>query len=161
MANPALVFDENAHHFTVKPQSPQLALEFGARNFYTSLTTGLPVNQIDAGLAAGQSAYNNFLVYPALQFHAEAVLLVPQGTNPSAAEARFCSSFEFGFVQATSFPSIHLEYWGSTAAAGRTMVHIDMPPGYEVDTDPVTKPWTHIAAMLVRSQKSLLAVGFS
>lgn len=146
MANPALVFDENAHHFTVTPQSPQLALEFGPRLFFTSLTTGLPADQLDAALAAGQSAFNNLLVFPALLFHAEAVVLVSQGTNAIAAEVKFRSSFEFGFVQGTSFPSIHLEYWGSTAAAGRTIVHIGMPLGYEVDTDPLTQPWTHIAA---------------
>src|ERR1700682_84904 len=94
-----LDFDESAHKFQVVPQTPQLALEFGTRLFFASLTTGLPVTELEASLAAGGAAFNSFLVLPALLFFAEAVALVPQGSNPQAAEGHFRRNFEFGFVQ--------------------------------------------------------------
>ena len=140
-----LEFDDDAHKFTVLPQSPQLSIEFGPRLFFTSLTTGLPGAQLEASLAAGQSAFNSFLVFPALLFDAEAVALVARGANAAAAEARFRSNFEFGFVQGTTFPDVHLEYWGRTRNEGRSIVHIDMPLMFEVDTDPAIQPWTRIA----------------
>ncbi len=141
-----LDFDENAHKFTVAAQSPQLSIEFGPKLFFTSLTAGLPADQLEATLAAGSAAFNNFLVFPALLFNAEAVALVPRGADAVAAEVRFRNNFEFGFVQGTAFPSLHLEYWGRTREAGRTIVHIDMPLGFEVDTDPLIQPWTRAAS---------------
>jgi hypothetical protein len=136
-----LDFDEDAHKFTVTPQSPQLAIEFGPKLFFTSLTTGLPAEALERSLAAGVAAFNNFLVFPAPLFDAEAVALVPRG-----AEARFRGNFEFGFVQGTTFPSVHLEYWGKTREEGRSIVHIQMPLTFEVDTDPITQPWTRVAS---------------
>lgn len=141
-----LSFDDDAHKFQVVPQSPQLTLEFGSKLFFTSLTTGLPAAQLEASLATDQAAFNSPLVFPALLFFAKAVALVPRGANASAAEAQFRRNFEFGFVQGTRFPSVHLEYWGKTGAAGRSIVHIDMPLDFEVDTDPMTQPWTRIAS---------------
>jgi hypothetical protein len=141
-----LDFDDDAHKFQVVPQTPQLALEFGNRLFFTSLTTGLPVANLEASLAAGGGAFSSFLVFPALLFHAEAVALVPKGSNPQAAEARFRSNFEFGFVQGIRLGDVHLEYWGSTAALGRTIVHITLPNTFEVDTEASIQPWTHMAA---------------
>jgi hypothetical protein len=138
-----LDFDDNAHKFQVTPQSPQLALEFGATLFFTSLTTGMPINELEA---AGTSKFNSFLVFPALSFHAEAIALVPRVPNAAAAEVQFRRKFEFGFVQGTTLPSVHLEYWGKTRADGRSIVHISMPPTFEVDTDPSTQPWTRTAS---------------
>jgi hypothetical protein len=140
-----LNFDDDAHKFQVTPQSPQLALEFGTRMFFTSLTTGLLVAQLEATVAAVGTGFNSFLVFPALLFHAESVALVPPTPNAGAAEARFRSNFEFGFVQGARWGDVHLEYWASTAALGRTIVHISMPNTFEVDTETSVQPWTHAA----------------
>ena len=140
-----LAFDDNAHKFTVTAQSPRLGLEFGAKMFFTPLTGGLPVDAIEATFTAGQGAFNNVLVPPALLFSAEAIALVPKGADGQGG-ARFRRNFEFGFVQGTSWPSVHLEYWGKTKADGRSIVHIDMPATMEVDTDPAIVPWTRVGA---------------
>jgi hypothetical protein len=141
-----LDFDDTLHKFQVVPQTPQFGLELGNNRFFTSLTSGVPVAALDEALARGRGLWDSFMVPPALSFHAECVALVPKGANPQAAETRFRSNFEFGFVQGISRSPIRMEYWGAIRDHGRTFVSIPMPNTFEVDTAPAIQPWTHMAA---------------
>lgn len=136
-------FDETAHRLYCVPVSPRFELNFGSTYFFTSLTTGLPFEQLDSILKAGRGIYANYLIFPAIVFVAEAVVLLPQ---VPAAHARFFTDFEFGFVQATEFPGARLEYWGATAAYGMVTLDYIGSSGFEIDSDPGYLPWTRIAA---------------
>lgn len=149
-------FDDDAHKLKLVPQSPQLLLEFGNRLFFTSLTQGLSAQAIEASLATSGSAFNNFLVFPAILFLAESVALVPANEALS-----FLNRFEFGFIQGIRWGDVHLDYWGSTASQGRTTVHITMPNMFEVDTDAGMSPWTRAAGSRFQVQKLSGASGNS
>jgi hypothetical protein len=136
-----LSFVEGAHKFEVIPQSARQGLEFGARRLWTTLTTGLPIDQLEQSTSAGNSLFSNGLVFPALSFHAECLVKSPQ-----LSEGQFRAQFDFGFVQGLKASTVVLEYWGRTREQGRTVIHFGMPNTFEVDTHPASMPWTRIPA---------------
>ena len=136
-------FLDSAHKFTVTAGNVQ-QIEFGNRLFFTTLATGLPVQLMEDTLAAGGALFGNNLVFPAISFHAECVVLMPKGTP--APDIQLRNDFDFGFVQGLRTGDIYMEYWGQVQANGRTVVHIGMPNTFEVDTDTTIKPFTSAAS---------------
>src|SRR5215208_864218 len=139
-----LTFDDARHNFTVASNARQ-QLEFGNRFFFTTLTGGMPIQTLEQALLNGASLFGSSLIFPALSFHAESVVLMPKATSAQFPEQQLLGGFEFGFVQGLKSMDVHLEYWGQVAANGRSILHISMPNVFEVDTDPSTQPWTRVA----------------
>lgn len=139
-----VTFRQDGHKFQVIPQSPAQRLEFGNRLFFTSLTGGVPILDLETAILAG-SLFNSGLLPPALLFHAECVALLSKNEEPFQ-EAQFRRKFDFGFVQGIKESNVHLEYWGRVKNFGRTILDLAMPNAFEVDTDASTQPWTRIAS---------------
>jgi hypothetical protein len=132
-------FLESGHKFTVARANVQ-NLEFGNRRFFTTLANGLPIDLMEQTVLASGSLFQRGLVFPALSFHAECVVLLPTGTVPADIQLR--SQYDFGFVQGLRTADIHLEYWGQVPSNGRTNIHITMPNAFEIDTEASIKPFT-------------------
>lgn len=141
-----LKFDDTRHKFTVASGNVRQQLEFGNRLFFTTLTGGMPIQALEQVLLTGGSLFGSSLVFPALSFHAESVVLMPKATSAQFPEQQLMGGFEFGFVQGLKSMDLHLEYWGQIALNGRSILHISMPNVFEVDTDASTLPWTRVAA---------------
>lgn len=141
-----LKFDDNRHKFTVAAVNSRPQLEFGNRLFFTTLAAGLPIPQLEQLILGGGSLFGSVLVFPALSFHAECVVLMPKATSAQFPEQQLMGKFEFGFVQALKSMDVHLDYWGQIAANGRSVLHITLPQVFEVDTDTSIQPWARAAA---------------
>ncbi len=137
---------ESAHKFTVAAGNTRPQLEFGNRLFFTTLVGGMPIQQMEQLLATGGSLFSSGLVFPALSFHAECVVLMPKATSAQFPEQQLRGGFDFGFVQGLKTLDVHLEYWGQIAANGRSVLHINMPKVFEVDTDTSIQPFTRAEA---------------
>ncbi len=132
-------FIESAHRFTVTAANVQ-QIEFGNQKFFTTLARGLPISLMEQAMLTGNALFGSSLVFPALSFHAECVVV----DGGSAAQLR--NDYDFGFVQGLRSANIHLEYWGKVASDGRTSVYITMPNVFEIDTDTSIQPFTRAAS---------------
>ena len=132
-------FIESALKFTVTAANVQ-QLEFGDQKFFTTLARGLPISLMEQAIRTGSALFGSSLVFPALSFHAECVIV----DGGSAAQLR--NDYDFGFVQGLRSANIHLEYWGKVASDGRTNVYITMPNVFEIDTDTAIQPFTRAAS---------------
>jgi hypothetical protein len=141
-----LRFDDDRHKFTVAAGNSRPQLEFGNRLFFTTLAAGLPIQNLEQVLQAGGTLFGSGLVFPALSFHAEGVVLMPKATSAQFPEQQLMGEFEFGFVQGLKSLDVHLDYWGQVAANGRSTLHINLPQVFEVDTDASIQPWTRVSA---------------
>lgn len=139
-------FLESGHVFTVAAGNSRQQIVFGNRFFFTTLATGMPVQAMEQAIVSGGTLFGSGLIFPAISFHAECIILSPKGTSAVSPEIELRRDFDFGFVQGLKSLDIHLEYWGQIQANGRTILHIDMPNIFEVDTDTAISPFTTVAA---------------
>jgi hypothetical protein len=141
-----LTFLDTGHKFTLAAAAARPLIEFGNRLFFTTLAPGMPIQAMEQVLAVGGALFGSGLVFPALSFHAECVVLLAKQTSAQFPEQQLIGGFDFGFVQGLKSHDIDLEYWGQIAANGRSILHISVPGTFEVDTDVVMQPFTHISA---------------
>jgi hypothetical protein len=141
-----VTFLDSGHKFTVAAAAIKQDIDFGNRLFFTVLTSGMPIQQIEQTLASGGSLFGSSLVFPAITFDAQCVVTMPKATSPQFPELKIRADLEFGFVQGLQTHDIHLEYWGQIAANGRSILHITMPGTFEVDTDLTIAPWSRAAS---------------
>lgn len=141
-----LTFLDSGHKFTVAAGNARQLLEFGNRLMFTTLAAGMPVQSMEQVLANGGSLFASGLIFPAISFHAECIVLMPKETSAQFPELQLRNDFDFGFVQGLKTFDVHLEYWGQIQANGRSILHINMPRVFEVDTDTSIQPWTRAAS---------------
>src|SRR5687767_13941180 len=107
-----LTFLDSAHKFTVAGSAAQPLLEFGNRLFFTTLAPGMPILPMEQVLLAGGTLFGSGLVFPAISFRAECVVLLPKQTSAHFPEQQLRGGFDFGFVQGLKSSDLNLEYWG-------------------------------------------------
>lgn len=145
MAGP-LQFLDKFHKFNIDfPQPARQGLEFGNKFFFTTLVAGEPIAVIEQSMLGGAALFNNPVLGSALFFHAECIVFSPKAGAPQFPEIDLQNRFDFGFVQGIRDSDLHLDFWGRFAEHGRTVVHINMPNSFEVDTDPAAQPFTRVA----------------
>jgi len=138
-------FLDSGHKFSVAAGNSLQQIEFGNRFFFTTLAVGMPVQAMEQAILSGGALFGSGLIFPAIFFRAECVVLLPKDSSGPSPETHLRNNFDFGFVQGLKSSSIHLEYWGQVQANGRSILHIDMPNVFELDTDTSTQPFTQLA----------------
>lgn len=137
--------DDNTK-FDILPNAVRQTLEFGPTRFFTTLTPGLNIAQLEASLNAGNALFGNAQVVHAMLFNAEAIVVSAKDGAPRFPEIDLRSRFDFGFVQGIKMSDFRVEFWGRFKGHGRTITHISMPNSFEIDTHPLSQPFTRVEA---------------
>jgi hypothetical protein len=73
-------------------------------------------------------------------------VVAPKEGSQRFPEIDLRNKFDFGFVQGLKASDLHLDFWGRFKTHGRTITHISMPNIFEVDTHPLSQPFTRVAS---------------